>query len=405
MSNISMSDAELLKFAIENGMIDTALVQEKIEMQKREELLEKHPYKIWQGKDGKWYTYLPDDKCGRKKVKRTSRDSLEDSIVAFWKEKEENPIVREIFVEWVEDKLRYEEISKGTYDRYNEYFDKYFKPIEDKHIKSIDEELLEDFVKATICEFDMTAKCFSNFRTLVYGIFKRAKKRKFVQFSITETMKDMEISKRSFKKVVRKAEEQVYFTDEKQAVERYLENNKDIINLGLLLMFKTGLRVGELAALKHSDIQNYTVFISRTETRYKGEDGKSKFTVKDFPKTEAGIRFAVLPEKYKWIIDEILRINPKGEFLLEKNNGKRVRTYEFRRRLKKVCEDKVNIKSKSPHKIRKTYGTILLDNNVSESTIIDAMGHTDIGMTKGHYYYDRTSIEEKRRELGKVADL
>lgn len=32
MSNISMSDAELLKFAIENGMIDTALVQEKIEM-------------------------------------------------------------------------------------------------------------------------------------------------------------------------------------------------------------------------------------------------------------------------------------------------------------------------------------------------------------------------------------
>jgi len=46
-----------------------------------------------------------------------------------------------------------------------------------------------------------------------------------------------------------------------------------------------------------------------------------------------------------------------------------------------------------------------LDGNVSDSTIIGAMGHTDIGMTKGHYYYDRTSIEEKRRELGMVADL
>ena len=52
MQNISMSDAELLKYAIENGMIDPALVQERIEMHKREELLKKHPYKIYQGTDG-----------------------------------------------------------------------------------------------------------------------------------------------------------------------------------------------------------------------------------------------------------------------------------------------------------------------------------------------------------------
>ncbi len=36
MLDVSMSAAELLKFAAENGMLDTALVQEKIEMQKRE---------------------------------------------------------------------------------------------------------------------------------------------------------------------------------------------------------------------------------------------------------------------------------------------------------------------------------------------------------------------------------
>ena len=58
MPDTKLSDLELLKYAVENGMINTALVQEKIEMQKREELLNKHPYKIYQGKDGKWYTYL-----------------------------------------------------------------------------------------------------------------------------------------------------------------------------------------------------------------------------------------------------------------------------------------------------------------------------------------------------------
>ena len=38
-------------------MIDMSYVQEQIEMNKRKELLEKHPYEIWEGKDGKWYTY------------------------------------------------------------------------------------------------------------------------------------------------------------------------------------------------------------------------------------------------------------------------------------------------------------------------------------------------------------
>ena len=41
MDNISLSNAELLKYAIENGIINPALVQEQIEMQKRKELLEK----------------------------------------------------------------------------------------------------------------------------------------------------------------------------------------------------------------------------------------------------------------------------------------------------------------------------------------------------------------------------
>ena len=62
-------------------------------------------------------------------------------------------------------------------------------------------------------------------------------------------------------------------------------------------------------------------------------------------------------------------------------------------------------KRKSPHNIRKTYGTILLDGHVRESTILETMGHTDISMTKGHYYFDRTNIEEKRAELGSVEGL
>ena len=56
---------EILRFIISNGMINLSDVQNSMEAMKRKELLDKHPYKIWEGKDGKWYTYLPDEKKGR----------------------------------------------------------------------------------------------------------------------------------------------------------------------------------------------------------------------------------------------------------------------------------------------------------------------------------------------------
>ena len=51
-------DEELLKYAVANGMIDISCVQEQIEMSKRKELLEKHPYAVSRGSDGKWRIYL-----------------------------------------------------------------------------------------------------------------------------------------------------------------------------------------------------------------------------------------------------------------------------------------------------------------------------------------------------------
>ena len=54
-----MQDSELLKYALEHGMINMSYVQEQMEMNKRKEMLEKHPYAIWKGKDGKWRTYSP----------------------------------------------------------------------------------------------------------------------------------------------------------------------------------------------------------------------------------------------------------------------------------------------------------------------------------------------------------
>ena len=78
---------EVLKYAIENGIIDLSRIQDEIEMTKREELLKKHPYSIWESKDGKWHTYLPDEEK-RVSRKRKTKKEIEDLIIEYWKQQE-----------------------------------------------------------------------------------------------------------------------------------------------------------------------------------------------------------------------------------------------------------------------------------------------------------------------------
>lgn len=408
---MTANEQQLLNYALQNGIIDTSFITEQIKMQRKVEILKNHPYEIYQGKDGKWYTYVKSDD-GRKKIKAVSREKIEDKLFSLYEEKEKEEkkkeeviTVKDVFQNWSNWKMTNKDISEQTFERYEVDFNKYFSKIKDENIKKINEDFVENFINSSISENNMTAKQFSNFRTILYGLFKFAKKKKLVSFSITELITDMEISPKRFEKKKLNPELQVYNSSEKLVMEKYLMSNMDIINLGILLLFKTGLRIGELSALKREDINNYSIYINRTEIRYrdKSKESINQYVVRDYPKSEAGERYVVVPTQYEWIIDKLLSYGGK-DYIFEKN-GKRIRSYNFRRRLRYICERKINITPKSPHKIRKTYATILLDGNVRESTILNSMGHVDLECTRGHYYYNRASIEDKREELSKLAEL
>ena len=189
--------------------------------------------------------------------------------------------------------------------------------------------------------------------------------------------------------------------DELPRVIDYLIENEDIMNIGLLILFKSGLRIGELAALKCEDISKNIIHVHRTEICYEN-NGERIFEVRDFPKTEAGIRDVIIPEKYVKYVVKASQMS-SGEYLFE-IDGKRVRTYQFRNRLKTVCK-KTGIVNKSPHKIRKTYASMLIDSGISESVVISQMGHTDIRTTKGFYYRNRNGEEKKIEIINSVENL
>lgn len=67
-----------LKYCLEKGIISLPDIQSIIEMERKKELLAKHPYQPWQGKNGSWYVYLPDKERGRILKKRKTKEGIEN---------------------------------------------------------------------------------------------------------------------------------------------------------------------------------------------------------------------------------------------------------------------------------------------------------------------------------------
>lgn len=96
-------------------------------------------------------------------------------------------------------------------------------------------------------------------------------------------------------------------------------------------------------------------------------------------------------------------LNPFSEYVFEKN-GERIHTQAIRMRLRRIC-DKLHIYRKSPHKIRKTYGSILLDNRIDSRLIIGQMDHTNILCTEQHYHRNRRTVERKQEILSNIPEF
>lgn len=395
---------EALKYAIENGMIDMTYIREQIEMNKRKELLEKHPYKIWEGKDGKWYTYLPDNEKSRRLIKRKSLRDIEDVVITQIKEDEENPTIADVFEEWNNRRLELKKICKSTYDRDAACFKRHYSDFGTRRIKSVSENEFVDFLEEQIAKFDLSAKAFGGLLSITKRFLKFAKKRGYIKFSVEESLDDMDLTEVSFKRTVKEDSDEVFSEAETDKITAYLKENLDVWNIGLLLMFITGVRVGELSTLKHEDFTDDSVKIRRTETVYFDECGKRVYDIKEFPKTKAGVREIIIPADYRWILGKIKFINPWNEYVFSNQNGDRMTGACFRHRLYRIC-DKLGIKRRSTHKIRKTYGSILLDNNVDNRLIINQMGHTDIVTTETKYHRDRRDREKKSNIISNIPDF
>lgn len=385
---------ELLKEEPFNDNIDVNLIREMCEMKsKREKALQDHA--IWQRSDGRYCSYVQQLNGKRKLICKNDKAQVEDLIIEYYEQSLNNPTVKDIYDEWMDGKLAREEITETTKNRYDRQYNQCLAEFGKRHIKTIEPYDVEDFILSTIHDLELTPKGFSNFRTLVFGIFKHAKKKRLIDWSISDTVNDMEISRKAFKRKRHTDDELVFFDEEIQKLNDVIEDfGLDSLNLAILLLFNTGMRPGEVVALKRKDISLQKVEVYKTEVVQR-VNGSEVYEVADRTKTEAGERTVMIPSSATNLMKKILRLNPFGdpeEFVFQKN-GKRITTTQLRERQKRLCK-KAGITVKSPNKIRKTYASILIDKGVAESIITQQMGHTSIKTTEMYYHKNRFNENE-----------
>lgn len=370
----------------------------------KEQILKKHNHKIWESNDGKWNTYVDDIgyKRGMKRIQRNSEKDLIDALNEHYFNSKYKPNISEVFTMWIDERIKFDEISPQSISRYKNDFRRFFHPndiIYKKPLCKVTEYELGIFIKKTIRDNNLTAKSYSGLRTIVRGLFGYAKSNGYTNISITTFFNDLALPKKIFATSRKKDSEEIFSEDEIKLVTSYLKESGKIRNLGLLLQFQTGVRVGELSTMKFTDIDfsKHTIHIQRTEIEYDDEKGNHIKEVQDWTKTDAGNRHIFIGNNAIETINMIKELNPNGEYLFM-DHGKRIKSQSFHRQITRVC-DELNIPRRSTHKIRKTYGTTLFNNNVDESLITKQMGHSDISTTRKYYYFLNRTDENSLNQI------
>ena len=395
-----------LKNRVDYDILDSLDIDELIAMKERKKYLDMHPYAIWQGKDGVyWYTTLPDKtrERGVRQIKRKSKRDLEDAIIEYWKDAAEYKTVGDVFHEWNNNRLELHKIVQSTYIGINCIFKRHFDNIMNKPVDEMKPIDWSDFLEHEIVRYNLTKDMYINLKGVVSGILKWAYRRQYITYSISAVNDLLDVSAKSYRNNHKEDSEEVFSEEETPRIIEYLTSHQNVINLGLLLMFVAGIRVGELATLKHGDFVDNVVKVRRTRTTALNDFGKITRKVKDTPKSLAGIRDVVVPSEYKWLMDYFASGDPDA-YIFVTEKGNLYRNDSFCHYLRKVC-DELGIPYRPPHKIRKTYTSILLNSGVDTRFVLDQVGHSAISCTENYYHKNRRSTEKKAEIIDNIEDF
>lgn len=180
---------------------------------------------------------------------------------------------------------------------------------------------------------------------------------------------------------------------EQRKINLYCLNNFDIKNMGILLSLYTGIRIGELCALRWEDISfsKNTIYITKTLQRiYVKETGETKVIVTT-PKTKNSNREIPLNKN----IMKLLRIfkTDNNNYILT-NSTKCMEPRNFRRYYHLMIE-KTGISNIPFHSLRHTFASNCIRLGGDYKAVSELLGHASVNITLNIYVHPQMS--EKKR--------
>ena len=168
----------------------------------------------------------------------------------------------------------------------------------------------------------------------------------------------------------------------------------DKAKMAVLLCLHTGLRLGELCALKWTDIDfgNRMVSVNQTVQRLYREGGKTKTVLLETePKSEYSRREIPLPVM---ILELFTKIRHEGNYVFGKDKPMEPRTLQnhFKRLLKKA-----GLKHKNFHALRHTFATNCIESGADIKSLSEILGHSDVQISLNRYVHP--SMDSKRKYL------
>ena len=182
----------------------------------------------------------------------------------------------------------------------------------------------------------------------------------------------------------------------------YIQSHFTFTGLGIYISLSTGLRIGEICALKWSDINvvDGTITVSRTIERIYIIEGEKKHTelVINTPKTKNSCREIPISKELLAIIKPLKKVVNEDLYVLT-NDERPTEPRTYRNYYNRLMT-KLDIPKLKYHGLRHSFATRCIEAGCDYKTVSVLLGHSNISTTLNLYVHP--NMEQKKRCISKM---
>lgn len=200
---------------------------------------------------------------------------------------------------------------------------------------------------------------------------------------------------------INKKEIQILSNKEKQKLEKYCIEQNSLKSLGILICLNTGLRVGEVCALRweNIDFETRRIHVEKTIERIYSKEENKTIVIIDTPKSMTSIRTIPINSKLYNILKQMRGKCKKTDFVLTGLSDHYVEPRNYQYNFKEILK-KSKIKRYKFHTLRHTFATNCIEAGMDIKSLSEILGHADVSITLNIYVH--SSDKTKRKYLEKI---